>query len=112
MKTKEEIIEHLKKVGYTQYSIGKITGWMIGAGLKEPSEIIKYKKGLNDFDDFWSWVNSEEDDELEDLNEEEELVASLIADVIKNANFRDVTMTMRKLTFLTDLLIELQNDDE
>lgn len=108
MKTKEEIIEHLKTVGYTQHSISKITGWMIGAGLKEPSEIIQYKKGLNDFDYFWAWVN----DELDEFSEEEELVASLITDVIENANCSDVTMTMRKLSFLTDLLIELQKDED
>lgn len=108
MKTKEEIIEHLQKVGYTAHTISKITGWMIGAGLKEPNEIIKYKKGLNEFDSFWAWLNDESDDEL---TEEEELVASLLLDVVENSKCTDVTMTIRKIAFLTDLFNELQKDE-
>lgn len=108
MKTKEEIIEHLQKVGYTAHTISKITGWMIGAGLKEPNEIITYKKGLNEFDLFWAWLNDESDDEL---TEEEELVASLLLDVVQNAKSSNVTMTIRKIAFLTDLFNELQKDE-
>lgn len=117
MKTKEEIIEHLQKVGYTAHTISKITGWMIGAGLKEPNEIITYKKGLNEFDLFWAWLNDESDEsdeseESEDeLTEEEELVASLLLDVVQNAKSSNVTMTIRKIAFLTDLFNELQKDE-
>lgn len=111
MKTKEEIIEHLQKVGYTAHTISKITGWMIGAGLKEPNEIITYKKGLNEFDLFWAWLNDESDESEDELTEEEELVASLLLDVVQNAKCSNVTMTIRKIAFLTDLFNELQKDE-
>lgn len=111
MKTKEEIIEHLQKVGYTEHTISKITGWMIGAGLKEPNEIITYKKGLNEFDLFWAWLNDESDESEDELTEEEELVASLLLDVVENAKYSNVTMTIRKIAFLTDLFNELQKDE-
>lgn len=111
MKTKEEIIEHLQKVGYTAHTISKITGWMIGAGLKEPNEIITYKKGLNEFDSFWAWLNDESDESDNELTEEEELVASLLLDVVENAKYSNVTMTIRKIAFLTDLFNELQKDE-
>lgn len=111
MKTKEEIIEHLQEVGYTAHTISKITGWMIGAGLKEPNEIIKYKKGLNEFDLFWSWLNDEDKEDDSELTEDERLIASLLIDVMENADFSDVTMTLRKLRFLTDLFYALEQDE-
>ena len=45
MKTKEQVISYVLKNGHTNEAISKITGFLIGAGLKDNDEKIKFKVG-------------------------------------------------------------------
>lgn len=61
MKTKEQILQHLKAAGYKRSEIGKIMGFLIGNGTKTPTEAIHYSVGTGTFDDFLAWYQSEND---------------------------------------------------
>lgn len=61
MKTKEQILQHLKIAGYKRSEIGKIMGFLIGNGTKAPTEVIHYAVGTGTFDDFLAWYQSEHD---------------------------------------------------
>lgn len=61
MKTKEQILQHLKVAGYKRSEIGKIMGFLIGNGTKTPTEAIHYSVGTGTFDDFFTWYQSETD---------------------------------------------------
>lgn len=65
MKTKEQILQHLKVAGYKRSEIGKIMGFLIGNGTKTPTEAVHYSVGTGTFDDFFTWYQSEHD-ELEE----------------------------------------------
>lgn len=45
MRTKEEILAYLKENGHSSNAITKITGFLIGKGLKGEQEQILYKRG-------------------------------------------------------------------
>ena len=66
MKTKEQVLEHLKKTGYTRKSIIKIMGFLIGKGIKRVDEKVTYMRGEHDFMYFLRWF--ERDDDLALLN--------------------------------------------
>ena len=66
MKTKEQVLEHLKKTGYTRKSIIKIMGFLIGKGIKGVDEKMVYMRGKHDFMYFLKWF--ERDDDLALLN--------------------------------------------
>lgn len=117
MKTKEEIKKHLLEVGYTEFATGKIMGWMFGAGLKEKDELIKTKKGLNDFEHFWKWVKCENNDE--NIDENVKMLLSIITDVLTIGAIRfhkmsdlECEMLERKLEFLRDTMIEYSEGDD
>lgn len=63
MKTKEQILAHLKSVGYNQSEISKIMGFLIGNGTKTPKEVVYYVKGNRTFDDFLEWYQSEQEED-------------------------------------------------
>ena len=67
MKSKEEILKHLKSVPYGTMALNKILGFMIGKGLKEEDERIVVQQYCgneqNEWSDFWLWYNDEYDDE-------------------------------------------------
>lgn len=67
MKTKEQILQHLKVAGYKRSEIGKIMGFLIGNGTKTPTEAVHYSVGTGTFDDFFTWYQSEQE-ELEGEN--------------------------------------------
>ena len=67
MKTKQEVIEHCKTNGYTKGAICKITGFLIGNGMKEVDEMILVKKGNLVFEDFIEWFNEEEENPLQTI---------------------------------------------
>lgn len=67
MKTKEQILHHLKIAGYKRSEIGKIMGFLIGNGTKTPTEAIHYSVGTGTFDDFFTWYQSEIDP-IEEVN--------------------------------------------
>lgn len=59
MKSKEEITNHLKHVGYDDKTIIKICGWLIGRGIKAIDERVQIRRGNNNFDFFINWYNNE-----------------------------------------------------
>lgn len=61
MKTKEQILQHLKVAGYKRSEISKIMGFLIGNGTKTPTEAIYYSVGTGTFDDFLEWYQSEQE---------------------------------------------------
>lgn len=61
MKTKDQILQHLKVAGYKRSEIGKIMGFLIGNGTKTPTEAVHYSVGTGTFDDFLAWYQSEKD---------------------------------------------------
>lgn len=107
MKTKEEIINHLLKVGYTEQATDKIMGYLIGSGLKEEQEVLTYKKGLHDWDNFWNWLNSDTE-----TVKSIELVDSLIDDVMTASITNDCTLLTNKLDFLYAIRKELLEDED
>lgn len=65
MKTKDEVIAYIGEHGHSNAAITKITGFLIGVGLKEDKEAFQFKKGNDSWDDFSNWfydkkVNAEE----------------------------------------------------
>lgn len=63
MKTKEQILQHLKVAGYKRSEIGKIMGFLIGNGTKTAKEAVHYIQGGHTFDDFLEWYQSETSNE-------------------------------------------------
>ena len=59
MKTKEQVFAHLKNCGYKESEISKIMGFLIGNGTKAAKEPVRYRRGVNTFDDFLEWYQSE-----------------------------------------------------
>lgn len=59
MKTKNQVVEHLKAVGYSRLAINKIMGFLIGNGQKEIYEVMEFLPGEGTFDDFINWYQSE-----------------------------------------------------
>ena len=57
MKTKEEILEHLKRTGYNVEATTKIMGYLLGANVVEKGEIVNFFSGEKTFDEFFEWVN-------------------------------------------------------
>lgn len=106
MKTKEQIIDHLLTVGYTEQATDKIMGFLIGSGVKEAEEVIKYRKGLHDWEEFWKWFNSNEN-----TFKAVDLVDSLIDDVTIASVIGDCCLLSKKLNFLYDLREELLKDE-
>lgn len=59
MRTKEEILTYLKENGHSSNAITKITGFLIGKGLKSEQEQILYKRGHATWDEFYAWYKNE-----------------------------------------------------
>lgn len=58
MRAKGEVLRHLVNNGYSNNAITKITGFLIGKGLKEPNELITFKKGEKTWDEFIVWFEN------------------------------------------------------
>lgn len=59
MKTKNQVVEHLKTVGYSRVAINKIMGFLIGNGQKEMCEVMEFLPGDGTFENFIDWYQSE-----------------------------------------------------
>lgn len=59
MRTKEEILAYLKENGHSVDAVTKITGFLIGKGLKSEQEQILYKRGHATWDEFYAWYKNE-----------------------------------------------------
>lgn len=60
MKTKEEVLKHLKQTGYSKKSAFKILGFLIAKEYAEIGENIEFTSGERTFEDFVNWFNSKE----------------------------------------------------
>ena len=58
MRTKKEIVNDLLENGHSNNAIAKITGFLIGKELKQPTEIIRFKKGNDSWEDFIAWFEN------------------------------------------------------
>ena len=67
MKAKNEILAHLQENGYSNAAITKITGFLIGNGMKEDKEGIRFKRGQCDWDDFYGWLTDKKPAEKEPI---------------------------------------------
>lgn len=54
-RTKEEIVKHALTTGYSKLAVAKISGFLIGIGMKDASEIINWKIGDKQWCDFYHW---------------------------------------------------------
>lgn len=60
MKTKEEVLKHLKQTGYSKKSAFKILGFLNAKEYAEIGENIEFTSGERTFEDFVNWFNSKE----------------------------------------------------
>lgn len=60
MKTKEEVLNHLKQTGYSKKSAFKILGFLTAKEYTEIGENIEFTSGERTFEDFVNWFNSKE----------------------------------------------------
>lgn len=60
MKTKEEVLKHLKQTGYSKKSAFKILGFLTAKEYTEIGENIEFTSGERTFEDFVNWFNSKE----------------------------------------------------
>lgn len=60
MKTKEEVLKHLRQTGYSKKSAFKILGFLIAKEYTEIGENIEFTSGERTFEDFVNWFNSKE----------------------------------------------------
>lgn len=67
MKTKEQVINHLRNVGYGVDARNNICGFLFGVGLKNLDEKLVFLKGEKEFRDFVFWFNLEESDIQESI---------------------------------------------
>ena len=79
MKTKEQVVRHLKEAGYNQDELGKIMGFLIGKELKDADEILQVKKGDKTFKNFMSWFNGEDKDNEDKIKEMRDGLSKLIS---------------------------------
>ena len=60
MKTKEEVLKHLKQTGYSKKSALKILGFLNAKEYTEIGESVEFTSGERTFEDFVNWFNSKE----------------------------------------------------
>lgn len=60
MKTKEEVLKHLKQTGYSKKSALKILGFLNAKEYTEIGESVEFTNGERTFEEFVNWFNSKE----------------------------------------------------
>ena len=112
MRTKEEVLEHLKKVAYSHEAMERLMGFLVGAGLKTNDEKLYVVYGASTFEDFLSWYNN---DEEMACNGYDCVLCSIINDISKrleNATDDDeAAYYAEQLAFLLDAF-DLIDDEE
>ena len=106
MKTKEQILQHLKVAGYKRGEIGKIMGFLIGNGTKTPTEAIHYSVGAGTFDDFLTWYQSEDDF----LDEEKCPVCEMFRLVFEAMEIADAHCETQLIDILDELLDKMLDE--
>ena len=59
-RTKQELVKHAKEYGYTKAAIQKISGFLIGVGFKDESELLLWKVGNGTWGEFLAWYNGKD----------------------------------------------------
>lgn len=67
MKSKRKVHEHLNGFAYTRNASHRIMGFLLGVGLVEKGEVVEFKNPEDgeiryNFDHFYDWFESEEDE--------------------------------------------------
>lgn len=107
MKNKETITKHLTNVAYTRMAHNRIIGFLLGCGLINKGEIIKFRRGIegeevHGFDFFYEWFNTVSSKDVlnslfEDLNDRR-------AWAIENEKWDLACRTSLQIECLVDLL--------
>lgn len=106
MKTKEQILQHLKVAGYKRSEIGKIMGFLIGNGTKTPTEAVHYSVGTGTFDDFFTWYQSEQ----EELEEGQCAICEMFRLVFEAMTIADVHCETQIADILDELLDKMLDE--
>lgn len=80
MKTIDEIKKHLLEIGYDNDTISKISGFLIGSGLKKSNEIITFKIGTNCWDSFKYWYDN--DEKVKELSYQSKVIVESLEELI------------------------------
>lgn len=59
VKTIKDVKKHCVDNGYSEKARTQICAFLVGAGLKETQDVLKFKIGAKTFDDFVKWYNTE-----------------------------------------------------
>lgn len=116
MKTKEQILQHLKVAGYKRSEIGKIMGFLIGNGTKTPKEAVRYNVGNGSFDDFLAWYQTE--DECLDNDQNKcpictifEVLFSAMDSAAESGDLTTLTYLDELMDILLDIFVEDASND-
>lgn len=108
MKTKEEVLKHLAECkGYTTDARTKISGFLIGNGMKEPKEGLSIKKGVLDWQDFYDWFTYEPKEE-----EGEPITMGNVLDVCYLMEFARSAGWHKEALAINKILQKVLNDKE
>jgi hypothetical protein len=77
MRTKEEVLEHLKTNGYSPKALNKIHGFLLGNGMLKYADLFDAKRGYGSYSNFMQWW------ENEPQAEDESPLATLFADLFE-----------------------------
>lgn len=80
MKTIDEIKKHLLEIGYDNDAISKISGFLIGSGLKKDNEVIRFKIGTNCWDVFKCWYDN--DEKVKELSYQSKVIVESLEELI------------------------------
>jgi hypothetical protein len=100
MKTKEEVLKHLKQTGYSKKSALKILGFLNAKEYTEIGESVEFTSGERTFEDFVNWFNSKEvrKTELEAYKEIIDFLMSNVKEVpsywLEYLNYRVESLTI------------------
>lgn len=99
MKTKEEVIQHLVECeGYTTDARTKISGFLIGNGMKEPKEGLLIKKGVLDWQDFYDWFTYEpEEEEEEPITMGDVLEVCSVMEFVRSVGWHKEALAINKI---------------
>ena len=61
-KTIQEVKKHCVDNGYSEKARTQICAFLVGAGLKGTQDVLKFKIGIKNFEDFVKWYKSETED--------------------------------------------------
>lgn len=116
MRTKEQIKDFLLNVVVTENTLYKIMGFMIGKGLKEESEGIKYLGADNEVGEewplFWKWYVGDLDIDFEKNNCDKCPLCEMLNDLLHTIETETDPKKVQKASEQYQFLIEAFELDE